>query len=110
MVDLSSWVPGEREPGGDERKRWYKAPSGSEYEGHWLFKPRRIKEVPLSQKRLQRGESPDVLVRGDDWAEKIAYELSQLIEIPSAITELATLVRDRHTAVGSMSRDMRPMG
>ena len=109
MVDLSSWVRGEREPGGDEQKRWYKAPSGSEHEGHWLFKPRRIKEVPLSRERLEHGESPDVLVRGNDWAEKIAYELAKLIEIPSVVTELASLVREAETVVGSMSRDMRPM-
>lgn len=110
-MDLSPWTRGEPEPGGDEQKRWYMAPVGSEYEGHWLFKPRRVKEFLMSEERRERGDTPDILVRGDDWAEKIAFELARLIALPSVVTELASAVRieDDVTVTGSMSRDMRPM-
>ena len=27
VVDLTSWIRGEREPGGDEEKRWFGAPA-----------------------------------------------------------------------------------
>jgi hypothetical protein len=93
VVDLTSWTRGEREPGGDEEKRWFDAPAGTPFEGHWLFKPRRVVELELSKKRRELGDEPDILVRGEDWAEKIAYEMSRLIDLPAAITELAQTVR-----------------
>ena len=110
VVDLTSWVRGEREPGGDEEKRWFEAPGDTPLEGHWFFKPRRVVELTLSKPRQERGDPPDILVRGEDWAEKISYELSQLIALPAATTELAQTVRRRDgtLATGSMSRDIRP--
>ena len=53
---------------------------------------------------------PDVLVRGEDWAEKISYEIAKLMSVPAAETKLATVVRLRtpERLYGSMSRDMRP--
>ncbi len=74
VVDLADWTRGESEPGGDEAKRWFIAPETSPHAGHWLFKPRRIKTLELSKERQHRGDKPDVLVRGEDWAEKISYE------------------------------------
>ena len=53
-----------------------------------------------------------MLIRGEDWAEKISYELAKLLAIPAAETELATVIQ-LHTServYGSMSRDMRPRG
>lgn len=110
VVDLAEWTRGESEPGGDEAKRWFIAPESSLYAGHWLFKPRRIKTLKLSKERERLGQEPDVLVRGEDWAEKISYELAKLIELPAAETELATVVRLRtgERVFGSMSLDMRP--
>lgn len=110
IVSLADWTRGESEPGGDEAKRWFIAPESSRYTGHWLFKPRRIKTLKLSKERQRRGDKPDVLVRGEDWAEKISYELAKLLAIPAAETELATVIQLRtHDRVyGSMSRDMRP--
>lgn len=57
------------------------------------------------------GDTPAVLVRGDDWAEKIAYKLARQLVLPSVVTELASAVRiqDSVTVTGSMSRDMRRM-
>ena len=110
VIDLADWTRGESEPGGDEAKRWFIAPEASPYSGHWLFKPRRIKTLTLSAQRSQRGEKPDLLVRGENWAEKISYELATLIGVPAVVTELATVVQ-LHTeeqVFGSMSRDMRP--
>lgn len=111
VVDLDDgWTRGEREPGGDEEKRWFIGADSSPYAGHWLFKPRRIKELVLSRERQARGDAPDILIRGEDWAEKIVYELATLIGIPAAETELATVIKldDQERVRGSMSRDMRP--
>jgi hypothetical protein len=51
VVDLADWTRGEGEPGGDEAKRWFIAPESSRHAGHWLFKPRRIKTLKLSEDR-----------------------------------------------------------
>ncbi|MCT7292953.1 hypothetical protein NVV99_18640 [Rhodococcus sp. PAE-6] len=112
IVDLGDWTRGESDPGGDEAKRWFRAGDCSPYAGRWLFKPRTEKTLPLSRKRQALGDEPDVLVGGEDWAEKISYELAKLIRVPAAETELATVIRstDRRRVWGSMSRDMRPAG
>lgn len=111
VIDLATWVRGEWEPGGDEEKRWFSAPQDTEPRGHWLFKPRREKELLLAKARRDRGDSPDVLVRGEDWAEKISYEVAKMINVPAAVTELATTIRrrDGQRVTGSMSRDFRPV-
>lgn len=110
VVDLEGWTRGEREPGGDEAKRWFIAPPGSPYNGHWLFKPRRIKELKLSVERQRRGDAPDVLIRGENWAEKIAFEMAEILGVPAAETQLASVVEltSGTRVYGSMSRDMRP--
>lgn len=65
----------------------------------------------LPNRRRDRGDSPDLLVRGEDWAEKISYELARMIGVPAAVTELATTIRrrDGQRVTGSMSLDIRPM-
>ncbi len=110
VVDLADWTRGESEPGGDEAKRWFIGPDSSRYAGHWLFKPRRIKTLQLSKERQLLGDTPDVLVRGEDWAEKVSYEVARLLAVPAAETELATVVQlhTQERVFGSMSRDMRP--
>jgi len=95
VVDLATWIRGEWEPGGDEEKRWFSVPPEGDYDGHWLFRPRREKQLLLSKARRDRGDSPDVLVRGEDWAEKISYEVARLIGLPAAVTERATTIRRR---------------
>jgi hypothetical protein len=113
VIDLAptGWIPGEREPGGDESKRWFTPPDDSPYAGRrWLFKPRRIKELPLSQKRQLSGDPPDLLVRGDDWAEKVSYETARLIAVPAATTELGLVNSGNERTPGSLSRDVRPDG
>lgn len=111
VIDLAEWTRGESEPGGDEAKRWFHAPASSPHQGHWLFKPRREKLLQLSAARELSGEKPGTLIRGDDWAEKISYELATLIRVPAARTELAKVIplsADKPVP-GSMSRDMRPL-
>jgi hypothetical protein len=115
VIDLaeSGWARGEREPGGDESKRWFIPPGASPYAGRpWLFKGRRTKQLKLSEERRQRGEVPDVLIRGDDWAEKISWEVASLMGVPAANTELAVSVQlsDNQRVRGSISRDIRPSG
>ncbi|WP_354561645.1 MULTISPECIES: hypothetical protein [unclassified Rhodococcus (in: high G+C Gram-positive bacteria)] len=65
----------------------------------------------LSEERRQRGDAQDQLIRGEDWAEKISYELARLLDVPAAETELATVLRlgTVEQGHGSMSRDMRPL-
>jgi hypothetical protein len=110
VVDLADWTRGESEPGGDEAKRWFIAHEASRHAGHWLFKPRRIKTLKLSKERQRLGHQPNVLIRGEDWAEKLSYEVAKLIALPAAETELATVIQLRtdERVYGSMSRDMRP--
>jgi hypothetical protein len=55
----------------------------------WLFKP-----------AVVRGDRR----QGEDWAEKIAAELAQLIGLPAALVDIA--VRD--SAPGCLSRDLKP--
>lgn len=62
---------GESEPGGDEEKRGFRAPEGADRDGQWLFKPRRIKPLLVSEERRRRGDAPDKLIRGEDLAERI---------------------------------------
>ncbi|MEB3065671.1 HipA domain-containing protein [[Mycobacterium] zoologicum] len=110
VVDLRGWTRGESEPGGDEEKRWFRAPESSPYSGHWLFKPRQTKALLLSKERQERGDEPDLLIRGENWAEKISYEVAKLIGVPTVETELATVRRlqSDEQLHGSISRDMRP--
>ena len=70
----------------------------------------RIKTLKLSKERQRLGDKPDVPVRGEDWAEKISYEVAKMLTVPAAETELATVIQLRTTSkfYGSMSRDMRP--
>lgn len=110
VVVVDEWERGEREPGGDDEKRWFTAPIGSPFAGHWLFKPRTVTTLELSKARKVRGDKPEVLVTGEDWSEKVSYELAVLLDLPAAVTELATVVRAAtgERVWGSMSRDIRP--
>lgn len=113
-VDLGvvEWQRRESETGGGEAKRWFRASPSSRYAGGWLFKPRRTKELELAEHRRARGDTPDILIGGQDWAEKIVAELAALVGVPAVDTELATVFRhhDNTQLFGSMSRDMRPKG
>lgn len=109
MIDVTEWSRGDREPGGDEAKVWFEAPSDYRLSGKWLFKPPTVKELKLSAERQARGDKPDQYRRGEDWAEKIAFELAVLLGIPAASTELAIYHSpDERIVEGSMSLDMRP--
>ena len=61
----------ESEPGGDEEKRGFRDLEGADRDGQWLFKSRRIKPLVGSEERRRRGDAPDKLIRGEDWAERI---------------------------------------
>lgn len=110
VVDLDDWTRGEREPGGDEEKRWFTPPDTHALEGRWLFKPRTVKSLALSKAALERGDSPAPLIGGEPWAEKISYEIARLLGLPAARTMLASVTRLRvgEHLLGSMSCDMRP--
>ncbi len=78
ILDANSWPSPEAETLGTKSKAWLKAPDGS----RWLYK----KPRPAT---------------GDAWAEKVAAELANLIDLPHATVELGL----RGGIVGSLSLD-----
>lgn len=109
VIDVSAWKRGDREPGGDEAKVWFEAPTDDPTGGSWLFKPPTTKTLKLSAQRQALGDAPDEYRRGEDWAEKIAFELAVSLGLPAASTDLAHFDRPDGTRIeGSMSLDMRP--
>jgi hypothetical protein len=107
-------------------KWWFTAPDDSRLAGRWLLKPRKAKTQRLSAEREQAGESAGVFIGGQDWAEKISYEVARLLGIPAAATELAVVndpavatrlsddplfvahIAQAGTLRGSISHDIRP--
>jgi hypothetical protein len=85
VIDASSWEVESVEPGGQDPGTWVVDEVGTK----WLFKP-----------AVVRGDRR----QGEDWAEKIAAELAQLIRLPAAIVEIAV----RNSAAGCLSRDLKP--
>lgn len=78
VVDVSSWGAAEEETLGTKTKGWLSSPEGS----RWLFKEPR----PAT---------------GDDWSEKAACGLAELLQLPHARVELAS----RGGRPGSISLD-----
>lgn len=66
IIDVAAWPTAGGEPLGSKQKVWLRAPDGS----LWLFK-------------IVRRQT------GDDWAEKAAAELAELLDLPHAVVELA---------------------
>lgn len=93
-TDVSGWAVGSVEPMGSKPdKLWLEAPpSGGQGDAEkWLFKPR-------TTQRGREGTFP----KGDDWAEKLAFEIAFVLEIPAAVVEFAT----RDGVRGIISRDI----
>ncbi|MCZ2810678.1 hypothetical protein O2W15_04460, partial [Modestobacter sp. VKM Ac-2979] len=88
VIDVTHWRVAAEEPSGADAKVWLADPAEGEL---WLFKPVTIK-----------GEH----VHGENWAEKVASELGNLLAVPCARVEMA--VRDGE--VGAISRNLRPAG
>jgi hypothetical protein len=72
------WTPENREPLGSKRKLWLRS------------------QVPEEHRRLFKYNRPNT---GEDWSEKIAAELAELLQLPHARVELASLRGDRGAAV-----------
>lgn len=94
--DVSDWDVVNPEPVGREEKVWIRPPrarttTGS-HENDWLFKP----VVTTSSGHRQ----------GEDWSEKLAYELGRSIGVPCAEVELAI----SGGVEGSISRNVVPDG
>lgn len=86
VVDVSAWEVVRDETSGAEEKAWLRDPDTGQ---DWLFKAVTVK---LGH------------VHGEDWAEKSAAHLADLIGIPCARIELA----GRGTSQGSISLDLCP--
>ncbi|HJE90313.1 MAG TPA: hypothetical protein K8V11_04835 [Dietzia timorensis] len=108
VENLDTWIRGEVESAGATEKRWFRDPSSDG--GRWLFKPHTFKELKLSKERVAKGDAPDFLRCGEHWAEKISFEIAELLAVPSAVTRLAKV--HHHTSgellTGSMSLDFAP--
>lgn len=86
VVDVSGWEVVRDETSGAEEKAWLRhAETGQD----WLFKAVTVKQGH---------------VHGEDWAEKSAAHLANLVGVPCAPIELAR----RGTSQGSISLDLRP--
>ena len=72
IIDVSTWVVYRPEPMGTKEKDWRLTPNGEP----WLLK--------LSRKDTRTG-----IFAGEDWSEKIAAEIAELLGIPHAFVELA---------------------
>jgi hypothetical protein len=86
VLDVDAWEVVRDETSGAEAKMWLRAPGPKR---DWLFKAVTVKNGH---------------VHGEDWAEKAAAHLAELIGVPCARIELAT----RGSSQGSISLDLRP--
>jgi hypothetical protein len=95
-LDVTDWeVVGFEQMGSKPNKRWLLEPGTTEA-AHgdrvkWLFKPRTTQKDP-------GGAFP----KGDDWAEKVAGEIAQAMQVPAASIELAR----RGPSLGIVSGDV----
>lgn len=100
VEDVSSWELDDEEWLGDQEKFWLSEPGGSaQHTGQrWLFKPSR--RVPL---KGRRGAPSREFTWFDAQSELIAYNLAQLLGVPSASIRLARW----NDECGCISRDVR---
>ncbi|MEI6871702.1 MAG: HipA domain-containing protein [Verrucomicrobiota bacterium] len=75
IIDVSSWEVYRAEPMGTKAKDWRLSPDDGQ---PWLLK-------------LNRKDNRTGIFAGEDWSEKIAAELAELLGIPHAIVELASV-------------------
>jgi hypothetical protein len=87
ILDVSNWDIVADETSGAEEKYWLQEPETNQ---RWLFKAVTIKN----------GQ-----VHGEDWAEKTAAHLADLMGIPCARVELANM----RGSCGCISADLRPL-
>lgn len=85
--DVSGWVALDWEQRGGGRNLWVV----DQNEGRWLFKP--------VASHTSRGE---LVLTGEDWAEKLAAEIAHALGVPAAHVELAR----RHGTPGIISADV----
>jgi HipA-like C-terminal domain len=86
VIDVTEWEITNLETSGAEAKFWLEEPGTDQ---RWLFKSVTIK---------------DGHVHGEDWAEKAASHLANLMGVPCARVELAV----RGESLGSISANLRP--
>lgn len=75
IIDVSSWEVYRAEPMGTKAKDWRLSPDDGQ---PWLLK-------------FNRKDNRTGIFAGEDWSEKIAAELAELLGIPHAIVELASV-------------------
>lgn len=100
VEDVTAWTLDDEEWQGDHSKIWLSPPRASELEDsrRWLFKPSRRVKLRGKAGRPQR-----TFTWFDAQSELIAFEVAQLLGVPSASIRL---VRRRGTS-GCISRDVR---
>lgn len=93
-VDVAGWERAHEEMLGTKPKRWLFDPDTETY---WL-----MKDVTFNDR--SDGSSYQ---KGDDWAERIAAEVAELLGLPAAKVELATGGSGAETDLGVISRSIR---
>jgi hypothetical protein len=76
-VDVTAWQPAGPEQLGTKPKQWLFAPEGT----FWLFKSAAV----------NRGPDGVSYRKGDDWVEKVASAVAELLGLPAARVELAVM-------------------
>lgn len=101
VFDVTDWPVTDFEPGGDEEKYWVRGnPDEVGEDQAWLWKQVTIKQLPA------KGGGTRPYQQGEDWAEKISFELAVLCGLPSARVELAR----RDGKPGLLSLTTLPLG
>ncbi len=92
-VDVSDWDRAEVEELGTKPKRWLSRPDTGD---RWLMKYATTSR-PAGQQEYRKG---------DDWAERIAYGIAELLGIPAAPVELAFETSDSNKRFGTICQSV----
>lgn len=59
VIDLAAWIRGRVSLAVTRRSAGSARPEGADRDGQWLFKPRRIKPLVVSEERRRRRDTPN---------------------------------------------------
>lgn len=92
-IDVTEWPVSEEEDLGTKPKRWLIHPDTEE---RWLMKDATFSEPKVGPRYR----------KGDDWAERIAFAIAQVLGLPAAEVELAVDSKGDSPVYGTLSRNV----
>lgn len=96
-IDVTEWPVSEEEDLGTKPKRWLIHPDTDE---RWLMKDATFSEPKVGQPYR----------KGDDWAERIAFAVAQVLGLPAAEVELAVDHSGASPVYGTLCRNVLEKG